>query len=301
VQSDEGRMGLVIPVLSKVCDVAQELQRRLKGAHKQKMGNIVEKLKRRLQRYCDIPWVAAATVVHPLLLQPMGEAHKATLKKDKALVDGFMATSPLRNSLRQTTSRYLREREGGNAAAAELLFYLGRQGDYAPSGEEELWSAAFTSPPETWWRLWASFHDSKLAAAAATLAQVPAGTAAAERVFSTMGWQSEKRRNRLLTDKIHKLTTVHQAFRVEEKPSWWDGLAELQDKIAEEADAAREGAAECPPTGVLPAMAGSCKECDGEVEGAHKCDRCGSAMHGFCGTGIGKEGYGQTRRCSQCS
>jgi hypothetical protein len=45
----------------------------------------------------------------------------------------------------------------------------------------------------------------------------------------------------------------------------------------------------------------TCRECNGEVEGAHFCDRCEQAMHGFCRQGIGEEGYGQKRRCSYCS
>jgi hypothetical protein len=179
-------------VFSAVCDVAEKLQRGLGGAHKQKMG-LVD---------VEIPWVVAATVLHPLLLLPMEDPQKRVLSPMKQLVDGFMAKSPLKQQLRITASRYLRG-TGAAGADAELLFYLGRQGIYKTDEEETLWAATFTSPPEVWWQMFGNFHPSKLAAVAARLGRVPAGTAAIERVFSIMGWQSEKRRNRLLSEKIH--------------------------------------------------------------------------------------------------
>jgi hypothetical protein len=43
-----------------------------------------------------------------------------------------------------------------------------------------------------------------------------------------------------------------------------------------------------------------CKGCGEEVGGVHACDRCGAAMHIFCGTPIGEEGYGQKVRCPTC-
>jgi hypothetical protein len=43
-----------------------------------------------------------------------------------------------------------------------------------------------------------------------------------------------------------------------------------------------------------------CKGCGEEVGGVHACDRCGAAMHIFCGTPIGEEGYGQKVRCPAC-
>ncbi len=150
LQSGEGRMGLVIPVFSAVCDVAEKLQRGLGGAHKQKMGLVVAKLKARLQQYVEIPWVVAATVLHPLLLVPMEDPQKRVLSPMKQLVDGFMAKSLLKQQLRDTASRYLRG-TGAAGADAELLFYLGRQGIYKTDEEETLWAATFTSPQEVWW------------------------------------------------------------------------------------------------------------------------------------------------------
>jgi hypothetical protein len=53
----------------------------------------------------------------------------------------------------------------------------------------------------------------------------------------------------------------------------------------------------------VPTTAGlkPCVECNGgDVSGVHRCDLCDGFMHGFCGEGIGEEGYGQCRRCSQC-
>ena len=43
-------------------------------------------------------------------------------------------------------------------------------------------------------------------------------------------------------------------------------------------------------------------DCGAEVirDGAHLCDKCGRPMHGFCGTGVGPEGFGQ-RRCDACT
>ncbi len=60
------------------------------------------------------------------------------------------------------------------------------------------------------------------------------------------------------------------------------------------------GEAEVPDEGDEPDE-GHCKECGDDVDGSHFCDRCGAPMHAFCGTGIGEEGYGQKRRCRQCS
>ncbi|CAM9797482.1 unnamed protein product, partial [Hapterophycus canaliculatus] len=35
------------------------------------------------------------------------------------------------------------------------------------------------------------------------------------------------------------------------------------------------------------------------VSGIHKCP-CGRWMHGYCGRGIGEEGFEQPRECSDC-
>ena len=143
-------MGLVIPVFSAVCDVAEKLQRGLGGGQKQNIGLVVAKLRARLQKYVEIPWVVAATVLHPLLLLPMEDPQKRVLSSMKQLVDGFMAKSLLKQQLRDTASRYLRG-TGAAGADAELLFYLGRQGIYKTDEEETLWAATFTSPQEVWW------------------------------------------------------------------------------------------------------------------------------------------------------
>lgn len=42
-----------------------------------------------------------------------------------------------------------------------------------------------------------------------------------------------------------------------------------------------------------------CGECGGEVGSVHKCPVCNKNMHGFCGIGIGEEGFGQLRRCTK--
>jgi hypothetical protein len=44
-----------------------------------------------------------------------------------------------------------------------------------------------------------------------------------------------------------------------------------------------------------------CAECGLDTGGIHKCPGCNSNMHGFCGTGVGDEGYGQKRTCKHCA
>eukprot|EP00756_Hemistasia_phaeocysticola_P031168 Hpha_TRINITY_DN16335_c0_g2::TRINITY_DN16335_c0_g2_i2::g.59827::m.59827 len=114
---------------------------------------------------------------------------------------------------------------------AELTFFVGREGAYAKAPGDPLRAAAFTTPPESWWRMWGRIHDaSSLCRQGARVTQVQGGTGALENVFSIMGWQTEKRRNRMLSLRIHKLTTVHLALKDKsDSPAWWD-LAEMQDK-----------------------------------------------------------------------
>lgn len=50
------------------------------------------------------------------------------------------------------------------------------------------------------------------------------------------------------------------------------------------------------PTSKVPSLC----ECGAAAGKGHQCDICTRFMHGFCGTGIGPEGYGQVRRCKVC-
>ena len=43
----------------------------------------------------------------------------------------------------------------------------------------------------------------------------------------------------------------------------------------------------------------TCKFKSQVVTSVHQCP-CGRSMHGFCGRGIGKEGHGQQRECTDC-
>jgi hypothetical protein len=47
-------------------------------------------------------------------------------------------------------------------------------------------------------------------------------------------------------------------------------------------------------------MMSPCGGCGGLVGPVHKCDRCNSNMHPFCGRTIGEEGYGSFARCPKC-
>ena len=42
-----------------------------------------------------------------------------------------------------------------------------------------------------------------------------------------------------------------------------------------------------------PIVEGICRKCRDPAQGAHRCDRCGSQVHPFCGEGIGEECHGQ--------
>jgi len=54
--------------------------------------------------------------------------------------------------------------------------------------------------------------------------------------------------------------------------------------------------------GVIISKTSDVCECGVFVGGSeHECDRCNRKMHSFCGTGIGKPGFGQPRRCSDCA
>jgi len=44
---------------------------------------------------------------------------------------------------------------------------------------------------------------------------------------------------------------------------------------------------------------GKCGECGQDVGSVHKCPVCNKNMHGFCGVGIGEEGFGQLRKCTK--
>jgi hypothetical protein len=44
-----------------------------------------------------------------------------------------------------------------------------------------------------------------------------------------------------------------------------------------------------------------CAHCGAQVGSVHKCSGCKKNMHGFCGTGVGEEGYGQERTCKHCA
>ncbi len=39
----------------------------------------------------------------------------------------------------------------------------------------------------------------------------------------------------------------------------------------------------------------------GLTGGAHRCPDCKGVMHGICGTGVGDEGFSQSRLCSPCA
>jgi hypothetical protein len=41
----------------------------------------------------------------------------------------------------------------------------------------------------------------------------------------------------------------------------------------------------------VPNLVSTCGDCGDPVGPGHKCDVCESFMHGFCGEGIGDEGY----------
>ena len=54
------------------------------------------------------------------------------------------------------------------------------------------------------------------------------------------------------------------------------------------------------PPPVCPVVANVCRGCSRVCGSGHKCDRCGSNMHPFCGRPIGEEGHGQIIRCRIC-
>ena len=113
------------------------------------------------------------------------------------------------------------------AAASELLDYVTRRGAFEPTAEEDVWRKSRTTPPEEWWSMWRGLCGGELAKFATRVTRAKASTGSVERCFSTMGWQSEKRRNRLKPLNVHKLTTVYEHFRDLRKPNtWWDGLEE---------------------------------------------------------------------------
>ena len=51
--------------------------------------------------------------------------------------------------------------------------------------------------------------------------------------------------------------------------------------------------------GLKPCGEPTCKFKSQLVTSVHQCP-CGRSMHGFCGRGIGKEGHGQQRECTDC-
>ena len=51
--------------------------------------------------------------------------------------------------------------------------------------------------------------------------------------------------------------------------------------------------------GLKPCGEPTCKFKSQLVASVHQCP-CGRSMHGFCGRGIGKEGHGQHRECTDC-
>ena len=256
LQSNASRISFVIPVFTKVVEVAGQVHAKMKGEEKKKMKAVVERLQRRLDGYAEKPWIVASTVLHPFFLSEMSEAEKTALPRAFGMLDGFKITTPLR----KTCAAYLKK-IGGAAVSGELLSYVTRigmaaalpqitqhttTGLYEKDEDEDVWEQSRVMPVEKWWEMWGLLYpESKLAAFAKRLTGVPASTAESERVFSQMGWQSEKRRNRLLGERVHKLTAVYRFYKEQEGGGggggdWWSGLDELVKDIEEAQKAAEK-------------------------------------------------------------
>ena len=55
-----------------------------------------------------------------------------------------------------------------------------------------------------------------------------------------------------------------------------------------------------PPIAPPQIFEGMCRKCRGVAQVAHRCDKCGSCMHPWCGRGIGEECHGQPVCCEWC-
>ena len=127
-------------------------------------------------------------------------------------------------TLQKKTSKYLKDLHGAEAGSVVLSF-AAKTGVF---DDEDLWAGVGTESSSDFWDK-AAFLASEIATAqavsrsAATLTGYPSSTAMVERTFSHMKWQNEGRRNRLVAEKIHKLTCVHRALMVEGDASaaWW--------------------------------------------------------------------------------
>jgi hypothetical protein len=236
LQSDWARIGLVIPVFRKVLDVSKSVVQKMDEADRELGKTVIESLQRRLDKVMKQPWMVTATCLSPFLLSkpkdpkdPKDSQDRLKRLKEK-LLDGFAITA----DLRKTVAAFLKTQDKGALAAGEMLSYLGRTHTYDAEDEEDLWETARVDTADAWWKTFRGLNPSSpLATYGVRFGQVPAGTAAQERVFSLMGWQSEKRRNRLLAEKIHKLTTVHMYHcHSRETHSWWKGLDEPEEVSA---------------------------------------------------------------------
>ena len=134
-------------------------------------------------------WLAAAVMLTPVFhMESVPEAIKPFAKILTETNVKKVATGYLKNV-------------GGVEYCASLMEFTGK---VEPFDDEAFWYLADQKDPHTWWRLVKSQVNRGICDEAIKLACITASSASIERVFSTMGWLSSDKRNRLQGIKLHK-------------------------------------------------------------------------------------------------
>ena len=146
-------------------------------------------------------------------------------------------------SLKKAAATYLKN-AGGVEYCASLIEFTGK---VEPFDDEAFWYLADKKDPCTWWRLIRSQVDRGICDEALKLSCIAASSASIERVFSTMGWLSSDKRNRLQGDKLHKLSVLHHHLNHSSAEVWWqkdnkeDSDNEEEEESCSEEDAQSSG------------------------------------------------------------